>query len=307
MSKPLKYLDPQLLKKIEYLQIRAKHLMQGLVAGMHRSVRKGFSVEFAQHREYSLGDDLRYLDWKVFGRTDRLYIKEYEQETNLDFYIILDVSKSMLYDTKGKTKLELAYFLLCAIAYLVLAQRDAVGFSIFDTKCHFVLHPSTSESQLRYLNIELESIVPKEKTTIKGVFESVADRIKRRSMIMIVSDFLCNLNELNVGLGALVSGKHDVILAQVLHNDELTFNFQKTIRFEGLEEALKLKIDAKSIRKAYLEVVKEHLSRMKSLSLRYGIDYALFDTAGDMEKELFTFLAARLSQGAFGRRQIFPK
>ncbi len=278
--------------------------MQGLVAGMHRSVRKGFSVEFAQHREYSFGDDLRYLDWKVFGKTDRLYIKEYEQETNLDFYIILDVSKSMLYDTKGKTKLEVAYFLLCAIAYLVIAQRDAVGFGIFDTKCHFVLPPSTSDSQLRYINIELEGIVPKEKTTIKGVFESVADRVKRRSMIMIVSDFLCNLKELKTGLGALVSGKHDIILAHILHNDELTFNFQKTIRFEGLEELVKLKIDTKSIKKAYLEVVKEYLSAIRSLSLRYGIDYALFDTGGDIEKELFTFLAARLSQRVTGRRQI---
>lgn len=305
MPKTLKYLDPQLLKRIEYLQVKAKYLMQGLVAGMHRSIRKGFSVEFAQHREYSFGDDLRYLDWKVFGKTDRLYIKEYEQETNLDFYIILDVSKSMLYDTKSKTKLELAYFILCAIAYLVIAQRDAVGFGIFDTRCHFVLSPSTSDSQLRYLTIELESIVPKEKTTIKGVFESIAERVKRRSMILIVSDFLCSLDELKKGLGALVSGKHEVMLAQILHNDELTFNFQKMIRFEGLEEPLKLKVDTKSIKKAYLEVVREHLSSIRSLSRRYGIDYALFDTAGDMEKELFTFLSARLSQGVSGRRQIW--
>ncbi|MFN7182088.1 MAG: DUF58 domain-containing protein [Planctomycetota bacterium] len=304
MTKQLKYLDPNLLKRLESLQIKAKYLMQGLVAGMHRSVRKGFSVEFAQHREYSIGDDLRYLDWKVFGKTERLYIKEYEQETNLDFYILLDVSKSMLYDTTGKTKLELAYFLLCAVAYLVIAQRDAVGFGMFDTRCHFVLPPSTSDSQLRYLNFELESIVPKEKTTIKGVFESVAERIRRRSMIMIVSDFLCNLKELKIGLGALFSGKHDVILAHILHHDELNFDFNRTILFDSLEELLRLKVDAKSIRKAYLEVVKEQLTAMRSLTLKFGMDYALFDTAGDLEKELFSFLASRLAQRVIMRKQV---
>ncbi len=233
-----------------------------------------------------------------------MYIKEYEQETNLDFYILLDVSKSMLYDTKGKTKLEVAYFLLCAVAYLVIAQRDAVGFGMFDTRCRFVLSPSTSDTQLRYLNFELESIVPKEKTTIKGVFEGVAERVKRRSMIMIVSDFLCNFQELKVGLGALVSGKHEVILAHVLHDDELNFDFKRMILFEGLEELLKLKIDAKSIRKAYLEVVEEYISAMRSLSLKLGIDYSLFNTAGDLEKELFTFLSARLSKRVLVRRQV---
>jgi uncharacterized protein (DUF58 family) len=302
VKKQLKYLNPELLKRIESLKLRARYLMQGLVSGMHRSIFKGFSVEFAQHREYCMGDDLRYLDWKVFGRTDRLYIKEFEQETNLVCYIVLDVSKSMLYDMKNRTKLEFACFLLFALTYFILEQRDAIGFATFDTKSRLILPPSTSENQLVYLNIELESLVPKEKTSIKGVFESLAERIRKRSFVIIISDFLCDLTELKRGLEALLFNRNEVVLFHVMHRDELSFDFNRTILFEGLEDLMRLKIDTNSIRRAYLEVVREYLSKMKALALQLRTDYAFFNTAADLGKDLFTYLVSRLSTRVYMRK-----
>jgi len=220
-----KYLDPQTLAKLQGLELRARRIVEGYVAGLHRSPYQGFSIEFAEHREYSPGDDLRYLDWKVFGRTDKFYLKQYEEETNLVCYLLLDTSESMQYqsDPTALSKLEYAKCLAAALASLVLLQQDSVGLTTFDREIRTQVRPSSSPSHLKQLLGVMEQSRPERKTATGPIFHDLAERLKKRGVVIILSDMFDDVPAMMTGLKHFRHRRHDVIVMHVLDPAELSF------------------------------------------------------------------------------------
>src|SRR5204863_1706268 len=290
-----KFLDPKVLNKITRLDLKARHIVEGFMGGMHKSPYHGFSVEFAEHREYSPGDDLKHLDWKVFGRTDRLYIKEYELETNLRSHILLDTSESMDYGSKETTKLELASHIAASMAYLILRQQDSVGMVCFDKEVKSFIPTSSSMGHLRPILGTLASSTAQNKTDLGVVLNTLAERIQRRGLIILISDLFDRPETILKSLQHFAHKRHDVIVFHVLDEYELTFPFERMTLFEGLEEYPKLLIDPRSLRKAYLEEVNKFCEEMRRGCVKQMIDYVRISTDQDLDVELTKYLASRLS------------
>jgi uncharacterized protein (DUF58 family) len=290
-----KFLDPKVLNKITRLDLKARHIVEGFMGGMHKSPYHGFSVEFAEHREYAPGDDLKHLDWKVFGRTDRLYIKEYELETNLRSHILLDTSESMDYGSKDTTKLELASHIAASMAYLILKQQDSVGMVCFDKEVKTFIPTSSSMGHLRPILGTLASSNAQNKTDLGSVLNTLAERIQRRGLIILISDLFDRPETILKSLQHFSHKRHDVIVFHVLDEYELTFPFERMTLFEGLEEYPKLLIDPRSLRKAYLEEVNKFCEEMRKGCVRQMIDYVRISTDQDLDVELTKYLAGRLS------------
>ena len=292
---PRRYLDPKLLAKLGRLELKARMVVEGFISGLHKSPYHGFSVEFAEHREYVPGDDTRHVDWKVFGRTDRFYIKQYEEETNLKSYILLDGSESMHYaGSDGElTKFKYGTYLAASLAHLILRQQDAVGLAVFDEEVRGFVPPSSSAGHLRNIIAELDRPGTARKTDTGLIFRSFADRIKRKGLVIIISDMFDRLESIDRGLKHLRHKRHDVILFHVLDRDELTFPFQKMTLFEGLEGYPELLADPRALRKAYLEEIGKFQEELKKICRRSRIDYVLLDTSRRLDAPLTAFLAAR--------------
>ena len=290
-----KFLDPKVLNKITRLDLKARHIVEGFMGGMHKSPYHGFSVEFAEHREYAPGDDLKHLDWKVFGRTDRLYIKEYELETNLRSHILLDTSESMDYGSKDTTKLELASHIAASMAYLVLRQQDSVGMVCFDKEVKTFIPTSSSMGHLRPILGTLASSNAQNKTDLGTVLNTLAERIQRRGLIILISDLFDKPESILKSLQHFSHKRHDVIVFHVLDEYELTFPFERMTLFEGLEEYPKLLIDPRSLRKAYLEEVNKFCEEMRKGCVKQMVDYVRISTDQDLDVELTKYLASRLS------------
>ncbi len=294
-----KYLDPKVLNKITKLDLKARLIVEGFVTGLHKSPYHGFSVEFAQHREYVPGDDLRHLDWKVFGRSDRLYLKQYEQETNLRAYIMLDTSESMSYKSDEITKLEYASYIASSLAYLINQQQDAVGLILFDREITKMLPASTSASQLKGLFNEIVNARAEKKTDIAAVFHNAAERLTHRGLVVIVSDLLDqigNVPKILTGLSHFRHRGHDVMLFHVLDDFEMTFPFQRMTMFEGMEEYPQELIDPRSIRRAYLEEVTNFCTAIRRGCLEQKIDYVQVTTDQMLDVALSGYLAKRLAR-----------
>jgi uncharacterized protein (DUF58 family) len=290
-----KFLDPKVLNKITRLDLKARHIVEGFMGGMHKSPYHGFSVEFAEHREYAPGDDLKHLDWKVFGRTDRLYIKEYELETNLRSHILLDTSESMDYGSKETTKLELASHIAASMAYLILRQQDSVGMVCFDKEVKTFIPTSSSMGHLRPILGTLASSNAQNKTDLGVVLNTLAERIQRRGLIILISDLFDRPETILKSLQHFSHKRHDVIVFHVLDEFELTFPFERMTLFEGLEEYPKLLIDPRSLRKAYLEEVNKFCEEMRKGCVKQMVDYVRITTDQDLDVELTKYLAGRLS------------
>ena len=290
-----KFLDPKVLNKITRLDLKARHIVEGFMGGMHKSPYHGFSVEFAEHREYAPGDDLKHLDWKVFGRTDRLYIKEYELETNLRSHILLDTSESMDYGSKDTTKLELAIHIAASMAYLVLRQQDSVGMVCFDKEVKSFIPTSSSMGHLRPILGTLASSTAQNKTDLGTVLNTLAERIQRRGLIILISDLFDRPEAILKSLQHFSHKRHDVIVFHVLDEYELTFPFERMTLFEGLEEYPKLLIDPRSLRKAYLEEVNKFCEEIRKGCVKQMVDYVRISTDQDLDVELTKYLAGRLS------------
>lgn len=275
--------------------------MEGTVSGLHRSPYHGFSVEFAQHREYTHSDDIRHLDWKVFGRTDKLYVKEYEQETNLEGIIALDVSSSMLYSSNEISKLEYACYLTAGISYLLKEQQDALGIAFFDNKLKNFLRASTNPVQFKNVLLELEKISAEEKTDLSHFFTELSQKLTRRSLIFILSDLFADFNSLKKGLELLSYRRHEIVVFNVLDPYELTFPFYRLTQFEALEDTTKLRLDPKPLRKAYLEIVNEFIKKLKSLSIQLNTDYVVATTDVPVDITLSRYFVARMSTRKFKR------
>ena len=290
-----KYLDAKVLSRIARLELKARQIVEGFITGLHRSPYHGFSVEFAEHREYVPGDDIKHLDWKVWGRSDRFYIKQYEQETNLKAYILLDTSESMKYGSKdvGMSKYDYACFLTASLSYLVLRQQDAVGVALFDSTIHKFIPPSSVSAHLRQILYEMEHTYPREKTNIGLILHNLAEMIPRRGVIIIISDMFDSVDNIMFGLRHLRHKQHEVILLHTLDHDELEFPFQQMTLFEGLEGYPELLADPRALRKAYLEELNSFITEMKRGCRVNLVDYVLMDTKTPLDVALTVYLARR--------------
>jgi uncharacterized protein (DUF58 family) len=293
------FLDPKVLNKITRLDLKARHIVEGFVSGMHKSPYHGFSVEFAEHREYAPGDDLKHLDWKVFGRSDRLYIKEYELETNLRSHILLDSSESMDYGSGETSKLELACLIAASMAHLILRQQDAVGIVTFDKEVRSFVPSHSGKGQMNAVLGTLGGASASNKTDISTVFHQLAERFTRKGLVIIISDLFDDPDRIMKALQHFRHRRQDVIVFHVLDEYEVTFPFQRMTMFEGLEEYPKLLVDPRALRQAYIEEVERFVARIKRGCVLNSIDYAQITTDRPLDIELTKYLASRL---ALGRR-----
>ncbi len=295
MENSRKYLDPKRLAKLEGLRLRARRIVEGYVSGVHRSPFHGFSIEFAEHREYVPGDDLRYLDWKVFGRSDKYHLKQFEEETNLVCYLLLDSSESMQYrsDEAAMSKFEYAQCLAASLAYLILHQQDSVGLATFDSELRALIRPSSSPSHLGQVIQVLEETSAERKTSIGPIFHELAERFKKRGIVIVLSDLFDDVDTMLTGLKHFRHRRQDVILMHVLDPAELDFPFQRTTMFKGLEQLPTVLVEPRALRKAYLEEFNQYLYRLKRGCRMHQIDYVPMRTDQSMEVALSSYLASR--------------
>jgi uncharacterized protein (DUF58 family) len=289
-------LRPEVVDRIAGLELKARHIVEGYVSGLHRSPFRGFSVEFAEHREYVPGDDVRFLDWKVFGKTDRLYIKRYEEETNLEAHLVVDMSQSMAYDDReGRLPSKLAYSTwgAAALAYLVTRQRDSAGLVLFDDSIRRALPAQSNEAHLRSLISELEAVQPSGTTGFGRALREIAEAVRRRGLVVLFTDLLGDEDEALAGLKHLRHRGHEVLLFHVLAHDEVTFPFQRLTRFEGLEGLPHRVADPVALRTAYLEEVRAFRHRLRRVCLANRIDLVELDTSMDLGVVLAAYLAQR--------------
>jgi uncharacterized protein (DUF58 family) len=296
MPEQSRYLDPHILNRVARLNIRARSVMEGFVSGLHKSPYHGFSVEFAQHREYTPGDDLRFLDWKVYGRSDRLYIKQYEQETNLRSYVLLDASESMDYKSENLSKFDYGATVAASLAYLIMEQQDSAGLVLFDRIVSKFVHAQCSPQHLKVMVTELEGQKVTEKTDLGLVLNDIAERIKHKSLIILVSDLMDKPETILRGLGHFRHRRHDVIVIHVLDEYEVKFPFDNMTRFDGLEGYPFLVVEPRALREAYLEEVNKFTTEIRRGCLAQRIDYVQVSTDQPVEVALSGYLARRLAR-----------
>ena len=290
---PRKYLDPKVLAKIHRLEVKARLIVEGFITGLHKSPYHGYSIEFAEHREYVPGDDIRHIDWKVFGRTDRFHIKQYEEETNLKSYILLDASESMQYGHAETSKYLYGSYIAAALSYLLLRQQDAVGLSIFDEKVRNFLPPATSHQHFLNIIRELDSQETASKTNLGTILDTFAGQIRGKGLVVIISDMFDEMEHIQKGLRHLRHKGHEVILFHLLDREELTFPFQRTTLFEGLESSDELLIDPRALRKAYLEELENYQTELKRTCRNQAIDYIAIDNGQKLDVALTAYIALR--------------
>ncbi|MBI3879331.1 MAG: DUF58 domain-containing protein [Verrucomicrobia bacterium] len=292
------FLKPADLQKISNLQVVARLVVEGYFSGLHKSPHKGFSVEFAQHRQYVHGDEIRRLDWKVFGKTDRYYIREFEEETNLRSTILLDLSGSMSYAGEGRaSKHDYALRLTAALAYLMLQQRDSVGLVTFDRALRRIIPPRSGVPHLRLLLDELQGAQPGGETSLAKVFHDLVPRIHRRGLLIIISDCFGDVSELVSALAHFRYAKHEVLIFQVVDKDELEFPFRQFTRFESLEtEGAFRQLDAAQIRAAYLENLATFQKQLADGCARHRIDFVQMTTDRPFADALAQYLTRRLNR-----------
>ena len=290
-----KYLDPAVLARLEGLRLRARHIVEGYVSGVHRSPFHGFSIEFAEHREYTPGDDLRYLDWKVYGRTDKFHLKQYEEETNLVCYLLLDTSESMRYRSAGApmSKLEYAQCLAAALSYLILQQQDSVALVTFDSEIRALVRPSGNPSHLKQLLHVMEQSTAERKTATGPIFHELAERFKKRGVVVVLSDLFDDVDAMMAGLKHFRHRRQEVVLLHVLDPAELDFPFHETTLFRGLEGLPNTLVEPRALRKAYQREFNGFLHRVKRACRMHRMDYAAMRIDQSFELALSTYLGAR--------------
>jgi uncharacterized protein (DUF58 family) len=291
------YLNPEVLSRAEALGLRARQVVEGLRVGDHKSPYKGFSVEFVQHREYVPGDDIRHIDWKSYGRSERYTIKQYEQETNFSCHVLLDASNSMRYGSGLTNKLEYAKLLTASLAYMILRQRDSVGLRVFNTEVIAELPQSSQFGHISTITHTLEEMQPRDKTTIGPLLDRVADQIGRRGIVVLISDCLEDLEPTLAGLRHLRFRGHEVVLFHVLHPDEVKFPLDGNVRFIGLEGFEELMTRPHLLRPAYLRIVDKYLKEMQKGCDGGGVDYVQMLTNRSLGNALAEYLVRRLQAG----------
>ena len=294
MQDALRYLQPNVVAQLANMELRARLVVEGFITGLHKSPYHGFSVEFTEHRPYMPGDEIKHIDWKAYGKTDRYYIKEFEEETNLKSYIILDASKSMEYGSPGHlTKIEYASYVAAALGYLMIEQRDAVGLTIYDEQVRTMLPPRATKLYLQQVLRELENLKTGNKTATAAALHQVAERIKRRGLVVVLSDLFDNPQEVATALKHFRHRGNEVIVMQILDPMERSFAFGTDAVFRDLETKEELLTQPWHIQKAYRESMQGFLEFYKRECRENAIDYVLLDTATPFDKALFEYLNRR--------------
>jgi uncharacterized protein (DUF58 family) len=305
MEEALKYLQPDVVSKLANMELRARMVVEGFITGMHKSPYHGFSVEFAEHRQYMPGDEIRRVDWKVYGKTDRYYIKQYEEETNLKSYIILDASASMSFSSeipdqkneKRISKLEYASFIAAALSYLMVQQRDAVGLTVYDSDVRLTLPPHATKAYLRRILVELEKLSAGNTTGTARSLHQMAERITRRGLIIILSDLFDDPSKVIAALKHFRHNHHDVLVMQILDPLERSFAFGGDAVFKDLETTEEMMTQPYHIQQAYQREMHAFLERYKRECRENNIDYVLLDTTTPFDIALFQYLNKRKKIG----------
>jgi uncharacterized protein (DUF58 family) len=293
IPQPTRFLDPKALTRIASLELIARTVVEGFISGLHRSPHLGFSVNFAEYSPYRPGDDIRKIDWKVYGRTDRFFIKEYEGETNTSIHLILDCSRSMSYGNQGIRKLEYGQFLAASLGYFAFKQRDAVGFISYDED---VLSYIPARGSVGHLNVVLHAIEeahPGEKTDFVKPLIRVAERIRRRGIIVVISDLYDDPQNVMNGLRHLAYRGNDVIVFQILDPSELSFDFTDSAQFVDMETRSEMHIIPDYIRQEYRKVLRKQINEYERECRKDRIDFALIDTSQPLDSALFSYLVRR--------------
>jgi uncharacterized protein (DUF58 family) len=290
-------LRPEVLARAEALGLKARGVVEGLRVGAHRSPFKGFSVEFAQHREYVPGDDLRHIDWKSYGRSERYTLKEFEQETNFAGHVLLDASRSMLYGEGERNKLACGKLLAASLAYLVIHQHDSAALGVFARGWLARLPPSGQPGHVQTILRTLEEVEPGEKGPIGPLLSELAQQVRRRGLVFLVSDCFDDVPALLKGLAHLRFMGHEVTVFQVLHPDEVEFPFDGPARFLGLEDGARVRTRPRLIRPAYLRALEAFLRELKEGCRARHCDHVLVDTSRPLGDVLAEWLARRLRVG----------
>ena len=295
-------LDPTALARFGRLELLARLVVEGVMSGLHKSPFKGFSVEFAEHRQYGPGDEIRHIDWRAFGKSDRYYVKEYEEETNLKAYLVLDASGSMAYGQSTSTKLEHACKLAASLAYLMISQRDAVGLVSFDTEARTMIPPKSAPGHFAVLCHAMEQVKIGGETPLSGILHGLAERIKRRGLVIILSDGFDELSVLTNALRHLRHRRHEILFLQILTPEEEEFPFRRPARFRNLERIdNQLRVDPNSLRAAYLERFQAHCQGLAEALRAMNGDYHKASTAEAPDRTLLDYLARRAFSGRGGR------
>ncbi len=289
-----KYLDPEIVSKLKGMEMRARMVVEGFIAGLHKSPFHGFSVEFAEHRQYMPGDNIRDIDWKVYAKSDRFYIKQYEEETNLKAYLLLDCSASMAYKSGDRiSKLDYAGLLCGALSYMMLRQRDAVGMVTFDSKIRKYLPPRSKSGHLHLLLKEIANQTPSSTTDVSSTLHEMAERIKRRGLVIILSDLLDDSEKILSGLKHFRYNQHEVIVFHILDPRERDFAFPREAIFKDMETGEELTTLPYQIKKEYSKQVQAFSDEMSNACRQSKIDYFPIDTSMAFDKALYAFLAKR--------------
>jgi len=303
------YLAPETLGQLAPFELRAKMIVEGVMSGTHRSPYQGMAVEFAQHRQYVPGDDLKHLDWKVYGRSDKLYVKQYQQETNLDVVIMVDASASMGFGTlpikqgwggttasaarKVWTKFDHATALTVALAYLCLHQQDRVGVVVFSDEIQTIVKRASTQGQWRRIVNTLAGEPVETSTNFEKVTNQALGRVTNRALFVIVSDFFDDAESIRQALAKFRHRRHDVIVVQTLDRQEMRFDFSQAAPFEGMEGEGKVRIDPRALREAYLESLEAHCDAIQKSARGFGFDYLRVDTHASVGPPLAYLLARR--------------
>lgn len=288
------YFDPLVLARLSNLYLRARWVVEGIMSGIHRSRSKGFSVEFESHREYSPGDELRRIDWKALGKFDRYFIKETEDETNLRATLVLDASASMDYGSNGITKFEYASILTASLAYLILKQQDAAGVVTFSNRVESFIPPKAKRGYVFEILRELEARQPSGETNTGKILQEIAGKMKRRGLVILISDLLDEPEEVLKGLRLFRFNGHDVIVFHVMDSAEIELPFDGNILFEDMEQAdLKVTADPQTIRRVYRGVVDEFIDHLRKECHASSIDYQLVSTTTPLDRALVSYLSWR--------------
>jgi uncharacterized protein (DUF58 family) len=281
--------------RIARLDLKARLIVEGFIAGLHKSPFHGFSVEFAQHREYVPGDDIKHIDWRVYGKSDRYYIKQYEEETNLRAYVLLDISESMGYASGAVSKLEYGRYIAASLTHLLLGQQDSVGLALFGDEVRRFVRDSSHPSHKKLLLHEIEACEPAGKTKADSVFHELAERFKRRGMVIIISDLFDDPLNIIAGLRHFRHKRHEVIVFHVLDPYERQFPFQDLTLFKGMEEYPQVFAEPRSLREEYLKALDDFTTTVRRGCRQHRIDFVPLTTTDPLDVALSSYLAKRMS------------
>ena len=289
------YMDVSTINKIDNLFLRAKLVVEGFIIGMHKSPYHGFSVEFSEHRPYGYGDEIKYIDWKLWGKTDRFYIKQFEEETNLKCHVILDKSSSMSYGSHSINKFEYSKCLAASLIYLMIKQQDAVGLTTFDDKLNITIPP---KSKVSHLNLLLQTMHNSEtggETDISLLLHSLAESIHKRGLIILISDLIDIEKDIIKGLRHFRHKGHEVIVFHIMDPKESNLDYDENINFIDLENQKELKIDARQIKSQYNKAFKNFCDYYKNECVKNNIDYIPINTMDSLDGSLMQYLIKRMS------------